>query len=82
MSSSNSFSGRTTTGFRRGMYYTVYADELEPLAEKLGISVNTYCSLQDILIWFMDLLDRKGIDNDFDLHSVISKIVKIIKGAQ
>lgn len=69
---------RTTTGFTHGHFYTVYEEDIKPLAKKLGISVGSYVRINDELLALFSMgCDGKGADK-FDLDEYVAKLIRLV----
>lgn len=69
---------RTTTGYSEGHFYTVFEEEIEFLADKLGMTNEGYMRVQDELIRLFSMgCTGKGADK-LDIDEWVKKIIKIV----
>lgn len=68
---------KTTIGYKKGFFWLVREDEIEHLAERIGISSTAYCDVQSEVIRI--LAHGQRAHNDFTVTGSVARLVRIIK---
>lgn len=68
---------KTTTGYRDGFFWLVHEDEIEHLAERIGISSTAYCDVQNEVIRI--LAHGQRAHGNFTVTGSVARLVRVIR---